>query len=356
MVRVGVTARGLRAATNRRVLGTAVALLLAAFAVGCDRDPARRAAMMPEQTVVVFADGPDWAVVEEPLRELFEEEIETPQSEKLYNVRHERVADFDFFSQFGMILIVGTQDRVGQALGLLGPAQRDQILAAARRDEDRWLVTDHDRWAHPQLVGVLTAPNRVQLESRIRVRGAALRATYDAFVHDVVAARILARRQSDEEQRIAAETGIEMAIPARWSIREYSPEVPRVAIWKRTAKEDRQLLVQAFPGASTLGLRERCRVWRNQVVSEAYDGDWVREEGLETSDATFHGRPGVRLRGLWENQGYVMGGPFETWCIPDPESRRTLLIDLSVYAPGESKMEGLRELQTLADRVRCSAR
>jgi hypothetical protein len=335
---------------------TAAASLLLLLLVGCERDPAVRTAMMPEQTVVVFADGVDWAAVEKPLREIFEEEVETPQSESLYNVRRERATEFDFFSQFGMILIVGTHDRVGEALSLLGTELRDQVLAAARSDESRWLVIDHDLWAHPQIVGVLTAPNRVQLESRIRVRGPALRATYDSFVRGVVGQKILHRRQTAEEERIAAETGLDLAIPARWEIRDYSPEVPRVAIWKRTAEEDRQLLVQAFPGASSKGLSERCRVWRNQVVSEVYDGDWVRAEGLQVSEGVFHGQPGVRLRGLWENQGYVMGGPFETWCIPEPEAGRTLLIDMAVYAPGESKVEGLRELETLADRVRCSAR
>lgn len=336
-----------RAQRHARGFLAAICMGLVCGLPGCNRDPADRKAMIPHRTVVVFADAIDWAEIEAPLREIFEEPIETPQMEALYNLRRESPEEFEFFSQFGMLLIVGTHDRVGGALGLV----KTQLGLDAVRGEDAWLLTQRDLWAHPQLVGVLNAPNRVQLASRAAVQGPAIRAVYDAFVREVVASTLVYRSQVEEETRVAAETGIQMRIPRRWLLRDYDPELARVAIWKRNPEQDRQLLVQVVPGAAPAGLRERCQVWRNRTVSEVYDGDWIRAEGLRVEETNLAGRWGVRLRGLWENHKHVMGGPFETWCVPLPEHGQTLMIDMAVYAPGESKMEGLRELQTLASLV-----
>ncbi len=316
----------------------------------CERGLEARTSMSPEKTVVVFADAVDWAELETPIRELFEEPIETPRQESIYKVRRESPDDFEFFSQFAMILIVGTRDRWGEALSLLRPHIAPATLADDPT-EDGWLRTKRDLWAHPQIVGVLSGESEAEIRGRVLVQGPALRDVYDRFVRERVADKILRRTQSDEEERVSRGIGIRMPIPRRWLIRDYDRDNARVAIWKRRKEEDWQLLVQAMPGASPRGLRDRCRVWRNSIVSEVYDGDLIRDDGLKTDERSFAGRPGVRLRGLWENRGYVMGGPFETWCIPDPSARRTLLVDMSVYAPGESKMEGLRTLQTLASRV-----
>ncbi|MAE71251.1 MAG: hypothetical protein CME06_12390 [Gemmatimonadetes bacterium] len=325
------------------------------FLSACERPLDARTSMSPEKTVVVFADAVDWSELEEPIRALFEEPIETPREESIYKVRRESPADFEFFSQFAMILIAGTHDRWGEAFSLLRPHMTLATLADDSA-ENGWLRTKRDLWAHPQLVGVLSGESGAEIRGRVLVQGTALRDVYDSFVRERVADKILRRTQSEAEERAARETGIKVPIPRRWLIRDFDRDHARVAIWKRRKKEDWQLLVQAMPGASERGLRERCRIWRDAVIGEVYDGDLIRSEGLKTDERSFEGRPGVRLRGLWENRGYVMGGPFETWCIPDPAAHRTLLVDMSVYAPGESKMEGLRTLQTLASRVELDPR
>ncbi len=333
-------------------LGNLVVVAAAATALtGCASDPARRSSMSPEKSIVVFADAVDWSELREPLTELFEEPIETPRPESLYKVRRESPADFEFFSQFAMILIAGTHERWGDALSLLHPHLDPPALRAAAAEGEGWLLIRRDLWARPQLVGILSAPSGPELRGRVLVQGAALRDVYDRFVRERVADKVLRRTQQDEEERVARGTGIRMPIPRRWLVRDYQPDQARVAIWKRRKSEDWQLLAQAFPGASTRGLSERCRVWRDAVVSEVYEGDLIRRQGLRSDERSFDGLWGVRLRGLWENHGHVMGGPFETWCIPDPARGRTVMVDMAVYAPGESKTEGLRTLQTLASRV-----
>ncbi len=317
---------------------------------GCDVDPSARRSISPERSIVIFSATETWQSAEEHLRAVFEAPVETPQLERAFALRRESLEEFDFFSQYGMVLFLVSLDRADEVRKFLDGFVSQETWAAAQRG-DGWLVTHRDLWARPQMVGILAAGSRPELLGRIQVNGDALFRVYDGFVQDVLAEPLLRRTQDDLKERILASTGIDLPVPRHYLVRYEDPARDAVAIWKRRAREDLQLFAQLTSGASESGLRERCLDWRRKVVTPVYGGDEVRSEGLVSESAVFGDRTGVRLRGLWQNQRYIMGGPFETWCIPDPRSNRTLMLDLAVFSPDRPKMAGLRELQALASRV-----
>ena len=71
-----------------------------------------------------------------------------------------------------------------------------------------------------------------------------------------------------------------------------------------------------------------------------------RTDGSE--GPTPFGVDGIALHGLWENDVYVIGGPFEAWAFYCPEQDRTYLVDLSVYAPDRDKLPLQRVLRAVA--------
>ena len=58
-------------------------------------------------------------------------------------------------------------------------------------------------------------------------------------------------------------------------------------------------------------------------------------------------KPAYEVRGLWDMEGYTMGGPFVTYAIEDKVNKRYLIADGYVYAPSLSKSEYVFELESI---------
>jgi len=64
----------------------------------------------------------------------------------------------------------------------------------------------------------------------------------------------------------------------------------------------------------------------------------------------FQGAPGLRWEGVWQNEKYVIGGPFRAFaCHRNGDS--FLMVGL-VYAPGQDKMPALRQVEAMISTFR----
>ena len=329
-------------------MGRAVQIVVViGLLVGCGVDPASRASLSADRTILVFCDSGSWAELEAPLRAALADTIATPAPEPWFVVRRGSLDEWDLFSRYGMVLLVGDLEGHGPIRDRIRSLCSPTTLAGIASGEV-YFVTESDLWSHPQQVGILAAPTGTELRSRLMVNGAGIRAVFENFSRRVVESRVFDHTETELEERIRREMGVEITIPSRYELRHLSPETGTFALWRRRLREDRMILVQVRPGYSFRRLDDRCRVWRNEIVEEVYEGDQVRTEGLETEPFG----EGVRLRGLWENHRAVMGGPFETWCVPDAGGPGTLLVDLAVFAPGEDKVPAMQELRAIAASIR----
>jgi hypothetical protein len=94
---------------------------------------------------------------------------------------------------------------------------------------------------------------------------------------------------------------------------------------------------------------------RHQLVRDFYDGDEVVGGwSLSGTGSTPFGPTGTHLKGLWENDRYVIGGPFRAWAFHCAEDDRTYLVDYSVYAPDRPKLPLLRVLEAVGRTFRCA--
>ena len=56
-------------------------------------------------------------------------------------------------------------------------------------------------------------------------------------------------------------------------------------------------------------------------------------------------RPWIEMAGLWEVEGYFMGGPFVSYTTVNQVTKEVITIDCYVYSPQKEKRNMLRELQ-----------
>ncbi len=63
-------------------------------------------------------------------------------------------------------------------------------------------------------------------------------------------------------------------------------------------------------------------------------------------------KPTLEIRGLWDMEGFTMGGPFITYAIEDKVNKRYLVADGYVYAPSLSKSEYVFELESIIKSIK----
>jgi hypothetical protein len=59
----------------------------------------------------------------------------------------------------------------------------------------------------------------------------------------------------------------------------------------------------------------------------------------------FLGVPGLRLRGVWQNQRQVIGGPFVLYAFNYQE--RFFILDGMVFNPGQKKLSSLFQVEAI---------
>ncbi len=142
-------------------------------------------------------------------------------------------------------------------------------------------------------------------------------------------------------------------LPREWTVDDRFAEDGFVRVWRDAPVA--QLFVSWERGQS-----DRSAVdWmlrRDELTGLYYQGDFIdridgRSEAVD--GPTPFGIDGAALHGVWENEIYVIGGPFESWAFYCAEDDRTYLIDLSVYAPDREKRPLLRILEAVARTFRC---
>lgn len=142
-------------------------------------------------------------------------------------------------------------------------------------------------------------------------------------------------------------------LPFDWVVEERSSDENRfVRIWRDGPVV--QLFVSWEEGEVTRTTDE----WlerRHELVWHHYDRDKVVFDHSRSHEGrTPFGRAGTILKGLWENDVYTIGGPFESWAFYCRDDDRTYLLDISVYAPDREKLPLLRVGRAVVSTFHCA--
>ncbi len=82
-----------------------------------------------------------------------------------------------------------------------------------------------------------------------------------------------------------------------------------------------------------------------RVLTVYNDGDFVMDEFTRVFPAVFQGEPALKWEGIWQNEKYVIGGPFRAFAF-HRDGRSYLLVG-QVFAPGQDKVPMLRQVEAM---------
>ncbi|MEO0136199.1 MAG: DUF4837 family protein [candidate division WOR-3 bacterium] len=91
---------------------------------------------------------------------------------------------------------------------------------------------------------------------------------------------------------------------------------------------------------------------RNDLTRRFYHGDYVVKGFTTAARIEFKGMQGLRLKGVWQNDSLVAGGPFLTYFLAKDDF--LYVIDGMLFLPGERKTDYLMGLEVMMNSVQRS--
>ncbi len=231
-----------------------------------------------------------------------------------------------------------------------------EALEKIKNNPDYFMFTKQDIYAKGQRVLHLFAYKSEDLLRNLRKNKEGLRRIFEEEETQRLQTRLSKARQKEAEANLKKTHQLQMLIPAGY---KKAKDIPNF-VWYRfpELKIDRNFFIAYKNYESEAQFEpDSMLAWRNELAKKHLFADpkfpesYIRTETLELPifrKSTLNNAYALEMRGLWRtNAKYIMGGSFVSYMFADTKSGRLFYIEGFVYAPGESKRELIREMNTV---------
>ena len=259
-----------------------------------------------------------------------------PQKEGIF--RFTLVSDtlLDAYKQHHALLLYGTlEDEFIQVL--LNEEARTQT-----RVDTFILFKKHDIWASGQLTLVLAVWDQEYLERAFTKYGQLIAQALEEHYYQRVKNNHYFGGVSKKMQERLKKFGFSIDINDSWLIDSTHQHENFIYVHKH------------FPDLSLFFYKEKrppvvndsfALAKRDSLTEKYYSGDYILKELTLAEPIEFSGFKGIRLRGVWQNDSLVAGGPFISYFLFDQDT--LFVIDGIVFNPGERKTDYLTKMEVI---------
>jgi len=215
------------------------------------------------------------------------------------------------------------------------------------------VVVEKDRWAKPQLIMHVVAPDKQSLENLLAEKGGVL---IDRVIRKEMGRYRDNYKKYEELEitgRLAKKFGIKMTVPKGYSIDVDSSDF----MWIENRGHGdliQGILIFQYPKPNVEVNDFYIAAKRDQFTKKYVPGPnpntyMVIERELfpQSRDITINKIKGKELRGLWKVENDFMGGPFVSFTFIEENSNLVTHIDAFVYAPQVDKRDYMRQLEAI---------
>ena len=213
--------------------------------------------------------------------------------------------------------------------------------------------TDKNRYARPQQMTVLSAPDTASLVEMILSQSTF---TIKSFKQGEVAERQRRINKSVLKQNILEDRfGIDLVIPSAYRLFK---EGTNTAWFQREIQKGHvNLLVYALPKSTSINwvdplqdvIQIRDSVGKAFVPGRLEGTHLITEEAYEpyVYYTKIGGLPTIETRGTWEVKGDFMAGPFVQYLLDDKANNRYLVLEGFVFGPSAAKRDYVFETEAI---------
>jgi hypothetical protein len=276
------------------------------------------------------------------LRELLAYPVEVMGKEDAFRL------DFVPYPRFGVHRYVKNQafavdlsrdDDLARALpGMVPPAGQERIAA---REPLLFLV--RDLWATGQTTLFAAAWSYQDLLDLLRDADAGdWRRRYEDAVVDGLTKTMFSL---GEDRTIPVEVAQKFGWTLRLTTGFFAADHPEGNFVKFNTEDPVRLLLVHWREGETPLSEAAWKPVMARMLDVYNDGDFVLPERTRVFPDTFQDEPALKWEGIWQNEKYVIGGPFRAYAF-HREGTSYLLTGI-VFAPGQDKVYALRQVEAL---------
>jgi hypothetical protein len=315
-----------------------LALLFALLLGGCGGK--QLPAIGPAYEIVVLAPAGK-SVLADEIGKVLGAEIITVRPEPRFQITKDVLDEYRYYTTRKILLAVGPPD---------DPSFQKLLRKATgtrTKADFPGLWIEVDPFSAGQILFVLTGDPQ-EIVRNVRARSEDLIGIVeDATVTLIMTTTFRAGEKPNARRAMTERWGWGLRLPLEWVVEDRSSAETRfVRIWRDAP------VAQIFVSWEDGKVDRTPEEWlerRHELSWVHYDQDQVVWDTSRADSArTPFSQAGVALTGVWKNDKYVIGGPFEAWAFYCRDDDRTYLVDLSVYAPDREKRPLQRLLRAVA--------
>lgn len=319
-------------------------------------DTSRQPATGVEDEIFVVADSLEYEELRLALETALEIVINTPQPEKLFNLKRVSPNQLEKYKTRKNIVIAAPINS-GSHTSQFIQSIVDSIVNEKILTEGDFILRRYDLWAKNQLVTVLSAPGIQELEFKILKNRDNILYAYqkisDKRLYESLYNRAYERK--DIEGKFLRDYGWVIYVQADFQLALDKPEDNFIWLRRSPGSDmERWIFVHWIENASPEYLNiDSINAIRNKVTEKFYrtsdDTAYVliAEDFFTWNEVNFKERYAIFTQGLWELDIKGMGGPFVNYTFYDENSKRIYMLDGSVYAPKYYKRNLLQQMDVM---------
>jgi hypothetical protein len=303
-----------------------------------------------KQKIYVLADSPVWNVSEEVLRETLERPIFTTFNEKEFELERADFKDLEQFYKFNNVVFLGNVNSNNDVAVYLRDYLSEHVINEVK-ENGAGIYVKNDLWARNQMVMFLLGDSKETVQKLIKLQSNRIYAEFDETLHQRIKQQVYKQKQYDDS--------VYADFP--WTLKltkNYVPYRTDTAnrfisfIARLRNKPDRYIAVYYEKIPEEEFTRDWLKATRARLAWKYYDEDEIAEDKSNMRNYRIADTDGLRFGGLWQNQKYAVGGPFQTFAFYHQPTGTAYVIDNSIYWPEGYKLPGLIELEEIAKTIR----
>lgn len=259
-----------------------------------------------------------------------------PQKEKLFTFRCIEDILINNYKKYHTLLLYGSLND-----DFLNILLRDDAKATTRKDTFA-LFKLNNLWARGQLAIILVASDDTYIEQAFIKFSPLITSLLEENYYQTIKETYYTQHMSKRLKKTLKSYGISLDIDKKWMI-------------DSTYKDENFIYVHAhFPDRSIFFYKEPMQGHltdtlvlekRNELTTRFYNGDYILRDFTTVDPIEFNEMNGLRIKGVWQNDSLVAGGPFLSYFFLYQDT--LFALDGLLFNPGERKSDYFTILEVI---------
>lgn len=222
----------------------------------------------------------------------------------------------------------------------------EEARAATERDTFN-LFKINNLWAKNQTVLVLAVSKTDYIKKGIDKYSKMIKKILESGYYNKAKSSFYDKEFDNNIKKHLKKFGWEMDVPVGWMVDTTFKN--ENFIYVHTHYPDRSIFLyieKSAPLFNDSAVIEK----RNLLTKKFYNGDYILKELTVVEGIEFQDMKGYRVKGIWQNDSLVAGGPFISYFLTRNDS--LFVIDGMLFLPGERKTDYIMALEVMMNSAR----